>query len=162
MRLICPNCAAAYEVPGTMLGAAPRRVRCARCGHEWMFAPTGAESQPATEAEHPAPAELRTDVDMIERAVTRAAPPDHGSLAMPLPPVTAPRIDANEKLSARGREPAARRARRVAASPLIVGIAWLLTFAVLGAAIEAAVVLHADVVKVWPAAERAYRVFGLV
>lgn len=39
MRLACPSCHAAYEVPDDRLGVGARRLRCARCAHEWTFAP---------------------------------------------------------------------------------------------------------------------------
>jgi predicted Zn finger-like uncharacterized protein len=35
MRLVCPHCAAAYEVPPSLLGRS-RTVRCARCGRDWV------------------------------------------------------------------------------------------------------------------------------
>lgn len=34
MRIECPNCAAAYDVPESMLSPG-RQVRCARCGQGW-------------------------------------------------------------------------------------------------------------------------------
>jgi predicted Zn finger-like uncharacterized protein len=35
MRIVCPSCAAVYEVPASRM--TPRRmVRCARCGGEWL------------------------------------------------------------------------------------------------------------------------------
>lgn len=34
MRLVCPHCAAAYDVPPALL-AGRRAIRCARCGEEW-------------------------------------------------------------------------------------------------------------------------------
>ncbi len=37
MRLVCPSCAAAYDIPDTRLGAGSRRVRCARCAHLWTL-----------------------------------------------------------------------------------------------------------------------------
>jgi predicted Zn finger-like uncharacterized protein len=39
MRLVCPKCQAAYDVPDTRLGGKPRRLRCTRCAHEWMVEP---------------------------------------------------------------------------------------------------------------------------
>jgi predicted Zn finger-like uncharacterized protein len=42
MRISCPNCDAAYEVPDTALAAGPRRLRCARCGHQFQAALPGA------------------------------------------------------------------------------------------------------------------------
>ncbi len=41
MRLACPHCAAAYEVPPALLGRR-RRLRCARCGRDWV-----AQGEPA-------------------------------------------------------------------------------------------------------------------
>ncbi len=35
MRLVCPHCAAAYEVPPALLGRR-RTVRCVRCGRDWV------------------------------------------------------------------------------------------------------------------------------
>jgi predicted Zn finger-like uncharacterized protein len=35
MRIVCPGCEAAYEVPEAMLSPG-RTVRCARCGRDWV------------------------------------------------------------------------------------------------------------------------------
>lgn len=35
MRLICPNCAAQYEIDGTLIPAAGREFECGSCGHSW-------------------------------------------------------------------------------------------------------------------------------
>jgi predicted Zn finger-like uncharacterized protein len=35
MRIACPSCHAAYEVPLTLMKPG-RAVRCARCAHEWV------------------------------------------------------------------------------------------------------------------------------
>jgi predicted Zn finger-like uncharacterized protein len=39
MILVCPNCAARYEVEGTKLPAEGRKVRCKKCGHVWHQQP---------------------------------------------------------------------------------------------------------------------------
>jgi predicted Zn finger-like uncharacterized protein len=46
MRLVCPSCQAAYEVPDHRLGSGPRRLRCARCGQEWTVEPAPATAPP--------------------------------------------------------------------------------------------------------------------
>ncbi len=46
MRLVCPSCQAAYEVPDAVVGDGSRRMRCARCEQEW----TAAEAMPARAA----------------------------------------------------------------------------------------------------------------
>ncbi len=43
MKIVCPACDAAYDVPASVL-AAPRKMRCARCGHDWV---------PSAEIVHP-------------------------------------------------------------------------------------------------------------
>ena len=37
MRLVCPNCAATYEVPEDAIPDTGRDVQCASCGHGWYF-----------------------------------------------------------------------------------------------------------------------------
>ena len=77
MRLVCPHCAAAYEVPPSTLGPR-RRLRCARCGREWVV-----PGEPPRAAEAPdVPSE-----DAPEAAAPRASPP--GATAPP--PPSAPR-----------------------------------------------------------------------
>ncbi len=53
MKIVCPACEAAYDVPPSVV-ASPRRMRCARCGQDWI--PTAAEPDaPAAAAPEPAP-----------------------------------------------------------------------------------------------------------
>jgi predicted Zn finger-like uncharacterized protein len=65
MRLVCPHCAAAYEVPPSKLGGR-RRLRCARCGQVWI-----APGEPAGAAEAPD----TSSRDAPEAAAPRVAPP---------------------------------------------------------------------------------------
>ena len=47
MRIVCPSCSAAYEVPDSLVTPG-RVVRCARCGDKWMpvEAPVAAAEAP--------------------------------------------------------------------------------------------------------------------
>ena len=47
MEIVCPNCAAAYRLAAGAIGPEGRKVRCARCGKEWLATRTFA--QPAME-----------------------------------------------------------------------------------------------------------------
>src|SRR5215831_21111111 len=59
MRIVCPFCSAAYEVPDVMLGHGAQRLRCARCAREW-----GIEVPPPTRSREPAqPAAQPTDIE---------------------------------------------------------------------------------------------------
>jgi predicted Zn finger-like uncharacterized protein len=57
MRLVCPSCSVAYEVPDSLVPAG-RPVRCARCGGEWTPVATAEvplEPEPEPEQEPPPP-----------------------------------------------------------------------------------------------------------
>ncbi len=126
MRIVCPSCAAEYEVPAERLR--PRRiVRCARCGGEWM-AMRDAEpaarpsdpwpiSAPEPEPEAPAASAVTSAVSALDR------------LAAPLP--------------------AARGSSRVGLT-----VAWILSFSVVAGAAAASVVFRDDIIRVWPPSAR--------
>ena len=50
MRLVCPNCAAQYEVAEDTIPATGRDVQCASCGKTWFQPPASAFLQAAAEA----------------------------------------------------------------------------------------------------------------
>ena len=80
MRLICPNCAAQYEVDASMIPDEGRDVQCSSCGHTWYQDPetandTLADELGVTEADDPF--EAQDDLPI-------AAPPS--------PPTPAPKI----------------------------------------------------------------------
>jgi len=50
MRIVCPACTAAYEVPPTLLKPG-QVVRCARCAREWVPSPAALEAQMEASAE---------------------------------------------------------------------------------------------------------------
>ena len=56
MRLICPNCAAQYEVDDGVIPEAGRDVQCSNCGHTWWQerAQAAAATPSVAEAEEPA------------------------------------------------------------------------------------------------------------
>lgn len=79
LRIECPSCAAAYDVPAETLGANGRKVRCSACQTLWL-----AKSQPD-------PAEAMADEPVVEAA--EIMPP--GEIESPVtdvqpPPVVAP------------------------------------------------------------------------
>lgn len=86
MRIVCPSCAAEYDVPAFRL--TPRKVvRCARCGGEWMAVHEAAESVPPLEppespstpqADVTAPLPAVTAMDRL--AASPARPPSRAAL----------------------------------------------------------------------------------
>ena len=53
MRIVCPGCEAAYEVPEAMLSPG-RTVRCARCGRDWVPLPEQGQAAAVVEEDIPA------------------------------------------------------------------------------------------------------------
>jgi predicted Zn finger-like uncharacterized protein len=45
MILVCPSCAARYEVDGSKFPAEGRKVRCKKCGHAWHQAPEADQAE---------------------------------------------------------------------------------------------------------------------
>ncbi|MFZ1989485.1 MAG: DUF3426 domain-containing protein [Alphaproteobacteria bacterium] len=73
MIITCPACATRYNVPDNTVAERARKVRCAKCSHEWLIEPPSAEAAGEPEAaESNAPAE----VEQSEVAQAAAAEPE--------------------------------------------------------------------------------------
>jgi predicted Zn finger-like uncharacterized protein len=168
MRIACPNCAAEYDLPDAMLAGGRRQLRCARCGHRFEATPPGAAAPPAPlEAATPRPVDPPPDAPM-------AAPVAVGDVFTPDPLAPWPDERANPTATAEPqRPPPVRDAGHPAPiEPLAVpdaaprggpamAAAWLLSFALLGAAGWAALQFRAEVMQAWPPAIRLYAALGL-
>jgi predicted Zn finger-like uncharacterized protein len=102
MLIVCPNCAASYQVSATSIGAAGRSVRCLRCRTIWFERPPAevpvlAVSQPPVLAE--AAASDETVAAFRTELGGEASPPSpaeaHATIADP-PPVEAPASVTND------------------------------------------------------------------
>ncbi len=154
MRIICPACAAVYEVPAALLGDTPRALRCARCGNEWVpHAEPAAQAQPdttpAAAAAPPAPEQKAIPVPPESRVPLARVP------ATPVPSVPPPPGDPMLSIFPPLVERQRRRRERASA------LAWALTVLTLAALVGAAYVWRADVQAAWPPSQRAYAAIGL-
>ncbi len=138
MRIVCPSCTTAYDVPDNRL-VPGRSVKCAKCGTGWA----------------PVPMAMPVPMPMPEPAPVSAVEPEPEPVIEPAPaePIVAP-------------EPAPVMAEtRPAVStfqpPRTAAIGWLLSLVVLIGLGVAAYHWRADIVRVWPPSERAYEAFGL-
>ena len=139
MRITCPTCDAAYEVPDKMMGAAPRRLRCAKCHEEWLADPSPpimeAPASPAPSSEPQPPVPVMAD-------------------DMPPPPRQADvHVETLARLPATAAPPVA--SSRVALA------AWGLSLVVLAVLGAAAFQWRDPIMQAWPPSQRAYAVFGL-
>jgi predicted Zn finger-like uncharacterized protein len=131
MRIVCPSCTAAYDVPDTRLPASGR-VRCARCAHEWSVAPPDVPSRAA----------------LIPEPEIKSAP---APTLAPIPPAEPPPRPWPALLV-----PTAEPTRNRAA-----GAAWTVSLLVLVVLAVAAYAYRVDIMRMWPPSARAYQLFGL-
>lgn len=100
MRLVCPNCAAQYEVDDSVIPSAGRDVQCSNCGHVW-FQP-GAFHSAALEApqdEEEPPEEFDAQDDEVMASVTDSVAEQAVGDAADAADATAPMSDGPEALA---------------------------------------------------------------
>lgn len=180
MRLLCPECAAGYEVADHLIAAGGRSVRCSACGHVWhatapmpepdaLDAEAEAVVSPALDAlveplvredavmaqAQPAAQAEATDPPVAERAVPEAeSRPSAAERHVPQPnePPTAPRPLITEH------DPDPLAPPRAGAA---VWVGWVATVLVLAAAAAACVYYRAEIVEIWPPSQWIYSAIGL-
>jgi predicted Zn finger-like uncharacterized protein len=148
MRIACPNCAAAYDVPDALLASGPRLLRCARCSTEFPAALPEAKAPPEPE---PQP-EAAPPPDPVPPEPSPAPPTElaTGPRERPLPTRGPAGPSPIEALDA----PAPPGQGRLAA-------AWIASFGAVGAGLFALVHWQAQISAAWPPAARLYAVLGL-
>ena len=137
MRIVCPTCSAAYDVPDSLVTAG-RSVRGARCGGDW------------TPVEIAAP---EPDAPLPPTAVPAPEPEPEPVAEPPAAPVVAPaRPSAMDRLAAHADLP----------QPSVrLRLAWGASVVLLVLLAGGAYVWRGDVVAAWPPRARAYAAFGL-
>ncbi len=167
MRIVCPSCQAAYEVPDKLLAGSPRKVRCARCGGDWVpepvpaptpatlpATPPGADDPPgdffASPPPEPNPASPEPDLP----------PPPPVLIAPASPPAASPAPRAVEKLvpAPGGADDAAPRDRRLV---MVAGALWLASLAAIATATWAAFAYRDDIMAAWAPSRRLFSLLGL-
>lgn len=102
MRLECPDCAAAYDVPESLV-VPGREVRCVRCGHDWV--PRGPSARLALKHDP----DFDEDLDGERPAARPALTPERDWLAeinrLPVPQDAEDRISAAERAVLADRAP---------------------------------------------------------
>lgn len=171
MRVTCPNCSAAYEVPEAKIGAG-RKLRCARCRHDWWVEPPAA---PAAEGG-------------FARSVAQAtaglgAPPSPGPAEAPLPPPPAPPSPDPAPRPAPAEAPGAPPVRpppprpprqsqpiepplpRLGDAPprgrMALILAWAASILFMLGFVAALLLFRAELAEAWPPLERLYQALGL-
>jgi predicted Zn finger-like uncharacterized protein len=153
MEISCPQCAATYRVPDTLI-AARRSLRCAACGHSWV--PEAPAAAPAARAAPPpAPA----------APLPQAAPPPKAAPPPPEPrlaPAPAARDAPAEPIPPPVVEPrpGRRRLRAPALRLAPLPLAWGGSVLSLGGMLAAMVALRGEIAAAWPPFGRVVLLLG--
>ena len=133
MRIVCPSCTAAYEVPEARL-LPGQSVRCARCGTNW------------------------TPVAGPQPAAVPAAPQPPAAAPLPPPPTSsgAQIFSASSPFAGMDRPGA-----RFASGPAVLA-GWVVSIAAVIGLCWAAVTWRYDIMHAWPPSERLYSTLGLM
>jgi len=148
MRIVCPSCSAAFEVPEGRLTPG-QAVRCARCGTDWTPL---AEREPMFDAPAVEPAEPSRAAEAVPPNTPE--PPSVPAASSPIADQPASGLLVRSRLildrvsEFTGTE-AALIAGWAASIALVIGMTW------------AAVVWRGDVMHAWPPSERIYTALGL-
>ncbi|CAK0763644.1 Znf/thioredoxin_put domain-containing protein [Azospirillaceae bacterium] len=137
MILTCPACSTRYAIDPTTLGAAGRKVRCAKCNHNWIQRPV-AEPPKAVDFDPTESTALMEQTFSFETSPF-AEPPPTPSWASP------------STLAKSAPPPPSR--------PLVAG--WMMMFALTLVIVSGLVLGRTQIVGVWPPAARLYDVVGL-
>lgn len=158
MRIACPACNAAYDVPDRLIGTG-RRLRCARCGHDWEV------QQPAVPGASAADGPARPPIGRAQARLQ--APPGPEPEAPPAPdlPPPPPHSALRRAPQVLDQEAPPRPGGDGAASPLrfLDGLwaAWAASILVVLAFLAALLVFRAEIAAAWPPAARLYIALGL-
>jgi len=154
MRITCPTCEAAYDVPDARI-AAGRAVRCARCGSDWVpLADTALPPPQVPPVPDPVlPTAAATSQPVPAASVATMAVPGTTTTALPTATMPPPIAAAPQS------PPATARIRRPA-PPIL--LAWAASLALLGFLVWAGIAWRAGIMHAWPPSERLYAALGLL
>jgi len=143
MRIVCPTCAAAYDVPDGRV-APGQTVRCARCGSDWSPLPEltapklGVPGLAALKLAEPEPM-------LVAPAFIPEHQPEPAVAKLPIPEAVVSRSGISSLHPGRAG----------------LAAAWVLSIAILVALATAAVARRADIMHAWPHSERLFALLGL-
>ncbi len=156
MRIACPACGAAYEVPDRLIGAAGRQLRCAKCGHAWLARPVdAAPGAVAPDLAGPGPT-LPASLPPIALAPGPELLPDPGPVRSLPPPLVGPRR------AAQVIDPPLPQHDDAPPRPMIaLWAAWAASILLVILAGVALWAWRADIVGAWPPMARLYLALGI-
>ena len=169
MILTCPACETRFRVPPTAIGEAGRKVKCAKCGHDWHQMPIEDAPAAAAPAVPPAAAEGDSLADEDRRSELAQAFEDPDLLEAEAEDDEAGDDDeagAASRTVRASRRARARAAREAAGDEDDEGrrggwVGWLILLGVLAGIATAGYLYQQQIVGFWPPAGKLYHLAGL-
>lgn len=152
MRIECPSCSAAYDVPEARL-APGRVVKCARCATPWTPIPLEIAAFAPLAPPPPLPDPLPPDPLPPDTAEHEAGP--EGT------PKPEAETDPEAKTATPAQETIPEPAHPVRARSIPLIAAWVLSLVILAVLAWGAIDRRAAIMHAWPASTRAYAAVGL-
>jgi predicted Zn finger-like uncharacterized protein len=157
MRIVCPSCAAAYEVSDALIRSR-RSVRCAKCSTEWRPDPVDTSPLPeATDLRQAISSEAPESAQLSEPSLSLA-----GTRPAPLAQTEPPRHAASASGSTGCTK--SRVGHLFGGADIqapLVWTAWAVSIAALLLFCWAAYEWRAEVMQIWPPSQRLYAALGL-
>lgn len=169
MRVACPACSTAYDIPDRVLGTGARKLRCARCGTEWTSPASPAETAPTGPSPIAPRAEAAAPLPQYQEPTETEPPPlPTPSADIPTPPAVSEPSIVRDRSRRTWRPqvpeappPADPGAERRPGTPASVWLAWAGTIVVIAILVWGGYTFRAEVMHAWPASERLYAFLGL-
>jgi predicted Zn finger-like uncharacterized protein len=146
MILTCPQCATRYQIEDGKFPPGGRKVRCAKCGHQWFQEPPAAESEPGVTA-----------------AGDSASAPSPAAPAAPLPPNSSEAL--RQTVLARTAEAPSQAPPAGPSKPpgerTAIAAGWIGLAAILFLIVWGGVRYRDTIASVWPQTSSVYVLLGL-
>ncbi len=145
MHVLCPSCAAQYQIPELQR---PRKLRCARCSAEWRVVPA-ADPEPPADTDAQAGADADFDAPAPADAADVASPTPRDAPAISLSPLGS--LQAEARISGPGLR------RPVPRADIVWLVLWGLSGLLIGVAAFAFWHWRGAIGHGWPPSLRLYR-----
>ena len=156
MRIVCPNCAATYDVPPALVGSAQRQVRCVRCAAEWRPPEFSAVAEAAVPPPTPMLADPAPEMVATEPVALTAPPRLAAEPRMPGPKIAANLLAADRVAADRVAADRVAADRPVGHPRIAVMLALGFSLVLLAAGGLALWHWRGSVVGAWPASARLF------
>lgn len=155
MILSCPSCDARFQVRSEMFAKGPRKVRCARCGHQWQGEPEAINDQQPAVADEIVP-ETEAAPEPTDPETRTRAP------FQPLASDSIAGVGADTDVPPLSEAAKAMDQKKRRRTPVWVWAGWFLLISLVAGTAIALVLARGPLISLWPPLERLYTASGMM